>query len=172
MAETCKCGKKKESDLGYCKKCFIKIFEKRIRRELQKYTWFTKKDKVTILDDGTCKVAILKQLVLPLLEQARINVKFRKSMPKAGRIISAENMEDVVLGFLTTVITNKTWKKDKIVRPLRQLTDKEINQYAKLKGLKEFKRKKDEISGFLTEMDKRYTETKYALLKSSEKLLD
>ena len=167
----CKCGKKAAEGLKYCKKCFTRIFEKRVRGELQRYPWFKKEEKVMILDDGTCKTEILKALVLPLIQEIRILVKINKKQLKGHRIVSPENMEDVIQAFLSQVLKDKKWEKDEIIRPLRQITDKEINKYAKLKGLQEFKRKKDEIQGFLNEMEEKNPETKFALLKSSEKFI-
>lgn len=168
----CKCRKKKAPGLDYCKKCFERIFEKRIRSELHNYPWFKKGEKVIFLDDESCKTEILKKLVLPLLEKARIEVKLSSKKPRKGRIISADNLEDVIVEFLTAVVENKPWKKDKIIRPLRQLTDKEINQYAKLKDLKEFKRKQNPALDLVNTLEQKHQETRFALLKSSEKLLN
>jgi len=167
---TCKCGKKTAEGLKYCKKCFLRIFEKRIRRELQRYPWFKKKEKVIILDDGTCKMGILKQQVLPLLEDVRVQIKIGKKKIKGCRIISPENLEDVVGEFLEKVLENKKFKADNVIRPLRQITDKEINKYAEFKSLQYFKRKKNDILKFVDAMEKDYPETKFALLKVSQKI--
>ena len=170
--ESCKCGKRALEGLKHCKKCFLRIFEKRARKELQRYPWFKKSEKVLIIDDGTCKTEILKELVLPLIEVIRIPVKIGKKQLKGHRIVSSENADDVIQAFLGQVLKNKKWEKDELIRPLRQITDEEINIYAELKGFKQFKRKKENILGFVNEMEERYPETKFALLKISAQLLN
>lgn len=171
--EKCKCGKKTMKRSKYCKQCFMKIFEKRIRRELQKNPWFKKGEKVLILEDNSCKTDIIKQQVVPLIKTAKIPVKIgKKIISKGERIISPENLEDFIADFLKKILKNQTWKKDEIIRPLRQLTDTEIKQYAELKNLKKNKRKKDPILTFINKMEKEYPEIKFTLLKTSQQLFD
>jgi hypothetical protein len=168
--KNCKCGKNIFSEEKYCDKCFLKIFEKRIRKELQNYKWFKKKEKALIIDDKTTKTKIIKELVQPLIETAQIHVETGKKEKKGYRTISPENLEDTAEKFLETTIKNKKLKKDKKIRPLQKITDAEINQYAKIKKLKRYERKKSRIITFLDELEKKNPEIKYSLLKIIEQL--
>ncbi|HDD70611.1 MAG TPA: hypothetical protein ENF94_00460 [Candidatus Woesearchaeota archaeon] len=168
----CRCGKEALKGQKYCKRCFLRIFEKRVRKELQRYRWFKKGDKVLILDDSTSKTDILKEVFLPLVEAIRIPVKIGKRRRKGYRIVTPENADDECHAFLAAITKNKEWKKKEEIKPLRQITDEEIQLYIKIKGFNPYKRKKDELYEFIDDMEKKYPETKFALLKSSEQSLD
>jgi len=163
---TCKCGKKPNKGRKYCKKCFFRIFEKRMRREMHNYVWFKKDEKVRLIDDQTCKTKIIEQLLIPILKEARIDVKITKTKPKNARIILTDNLDDYNGDFLKAIMNDKKLEKDAFVRPLKQISDDEINTYAKLTNLPGLKRKKDLIFDFMNSMEQRFPETKFAILNS------
>lgn len=168
----CKCGKKLDKGEKLCNKCFLRVVSKRIKRELHNYRWFEKTEKVRIIDDGSSRAQILEEELVPLLKKAKIDVKIVKKKMKNTKIIVTDNLDDYAHDLIQTMTENKKWEKDELVRPLKQISDREINRYAKIKKLRSFKRKKDEIIQFLNDIEKRSPETKFAILKSGKELLD
>ena len=164
--KNCKCGKKPYKSIKYCENCFLRIFEKRMRKEMHNYIWFKKHEKVRLIDDKTCKTKIIEQLLIPILKEARIDVKIVKVKLKNARIILTDNLDDYNMAFLKAVMNNKKLEKDEYVRPLRQISDEEINTYSEIKDLKKLKRKKELIFDFMNAMDQRFPETKHAIINS------
>lgn len=150
----------------YCKSCFNKYFEKKVRKTLRVNNLIQKTDKLTIK-------GINQQLLFFLLNKIIRNIKITKQINKADKIIIANTIDDeagqiIKAQIIKTKYTSKPIEK-KIIKPLYQMLDKEVLIFAKINKLK-FKPKKSKIKTELDKLEQKHPGTKNSIVKSNKLL--
>ena len=165
-----KCNKKAtihQNKEDYCRNCFIKTIEKRIRKDARLNQYFKKDQRILV------RSPLAEKVVKDITK--KFPVKILKKNIKAGIIIKETTMDDEIHSFLDTFMKNKINKtklkeNKKEIKLFRTLTDSEYNTYAKLLGFKQKKRKKDNIDKTIESLEKRYPQIRYSIFQSLKKL--
>lgn len=161
--------------IKYCKSCFNKYFEKKVRKTIRTNKLISKKDKLGMAVKRTSSLVaqflIKKILRNPKLKIIR-NKKFK--IKDITRIITGYNLDNEAENIITSVFNKKKPKLGprikKEIRPLYLMTEQEIRLFAKLNKIKITKQKLSKTAKLLNKFEDKYPETKYAIVKSSLKI--
>ncbi|MBN2367899.1 hypothetical protein JXC34_02695 [Candidatus Woesearchaeota archaeon] len=182
-----KCGKPSElkvQNLEACESCFIKIIQKRVRKELRLNRLIKKNDRILVIDDSSAESKASEYLLKDIIKNLPVKITVKKISYNLGeelngdydKIIIPWNADKEDEYFLHAVFQNKDapylghYKlgKKTYVKLLLPVLHDEVILYAKSK---KFKFKKDEkksyVSGLLDKLEKEYPEVKFSLLKST-----
>jgi hypothetical protein len=118
-----------------CNECFCKLIEKRVRKYSRINKLFKKGDKISIEGD------VNKYFIKSMLKDLPIKTVSKKG--KGVKNVVEQTMDDETNGFVKSLFLNKKFKKNKDIKLLRVLTDKEAGIFAKIKKLKFKANKKD-----------------------------
>ena len=175
------CNRKADTGLAHlgplCKGCFCKTVEKRIRRYVRINKIFKKNDRI-LIDDRLCLF-----LIKSIIKDLPVNIFFRKNADKRfiirnkiNKVVVPWTVDDEISLFLEGVFSGRIERgllkgKGKEIKLLKNITDKEAVLFARFKGI-EFKanKKKEDIAEFLNELESKYPETRFSLMKSVEEL--
>jgi len=112
---------------------FINYFERKVFRTIRKFNLLPKDKIFTIKKDTSLNTQVLKQIL-----ETKFQVKFSKK-PN----ISSDNLSQQAEDIFKDIIKGNFKTKTKTSVPLIQLSDKEIELYAKLKNIKGTPRKQN-----------------------------
>jgi hypothetical protein len=161
MAKKSKFGRKRASSSR-----FLRLIEKRVRRYTRMNKIFSKGDKIVVTDD------LDEYFVKSITSKLPVKIYKRKTKGKI-KIVKLWTADDEINLFLKQIFYGKKIKQEKFVKLLKVITDKEAAKFAKLKKIKFKPNKKDKIvQDFVDEMQKKYPDTKYKLIKSINVLND
>ena len=154
-----------------CKNCFIHWFEKKFLYTIRKFKMISKNDKISYENKKDFRNVVLIKL-LDLLEK-RSPVEIVKGKGKVNKIALSDTIDVVAKEFIENSV-NKTLKNNlnpvdkKKIKPLYLFLDKEILIYAKLKGLKfsKIKKDKDKWFDFIERLEKKHPEIKRGIVNS------
>jgi len=178
-----KCKKKQRiRGFDFCRNCFIKVIDRRVRKELKISKAIKKGDNLLIIDDGTCSAKLNILLIKKIAGKiAKIKVKkqsfnINKKINFKGKIIAPWNLDDEIRLFMKSFLNNKPFRYlgnyDNIIKPLACLKQDECELFAKLLGLKFRKdKKKDDLTEFIGKIENKYLGTRFSILKSSKHML-
>lgn len=166
----------------FCRNCFIKVIERRVRKELRMSEAIKKGDNLLIIDDGTCSAKLNVLLIKKSVgDITKITVKKGKFNPDKkisfkGKIIAPWNLDDEILLFMNSFFNNKLFRylgdHGNIVKPLISIKQDECETFAKLTGLKyNMKTKTDDLAGFIGKIEEKYPGTKFGILKTTKQML-
>ena len=145
---------------------FLKLIEKRVRRHTRKNKIFSKDDKILVTDD------LDEYFVKSITEKFPVRI-YKKKPKRKIKVVKLWTADDEINLFLKQIFYRKKIKQERFVKLLKVITDEEAAKFAKLKGIKFKPNKKDKlVQGFVDEMQKKYPDTKYKLIKSIEILKD
>ena len=146
-----------------CKNCFSKVIEKRVRKYIRVNKLFSKNDNISVEDP--LSIFFIKKIIKDL------PVKFVKK--KIAKKFIKWTLDDEIAFFLDNIFNNKKIKFTRKLSILRQCTDEELELFAKFNKLSFVKNKKnEEVMYFINEMNIKYPETKFSLLKTADKIKD
>ncbi len=188
-----KCNKKAELFLPTftsCRSCFVKIIEKRVRKEFRVNEFLKKKDKIFLIDDGSPEAKLniyfiknLSQnlflnLIILKAEEYSLGKTFKKNIKK---IIIPWNSDKEALYFLESVLDNKNAeylghfliKGNLFFKPLLHVSNNEILLFARIKNIKLspkafLKKETSYLSEHLELLENEFPEVKFSLIKSSQ----
>ncbi len=193
-----KCKKKAASiRLGHvpgrlCDGCFLKLIEKRVRKEVRLRKLFSRKDHILILNDKTKESLVSQYLLRSILKhlpvtflvfevENRFNISEKKlktivKTDAVNKIVLPWSLEDEVEYFLSKMFGKLEFEKPKKplrIKLLRNVSDKEIEIFAKIKGFKYKKSKpyNKDIREMLNKLEKKHPEIKFSVLKSFDSLV-
>lgn len=165
-----------------CGKCFVKWVQKKFLYIIRKFKMIKKDDIIGCKNDGDFRDVVLEYLLKIFESKLIINlIKFqaKKKNNKVDKIALSSTIDLEADKIVHALIKDKTsdlkkvfpivrMKNQIIIKPLYLFLDNEIIIYAKLKGLKfkKIKEKKDKISEFIYELEKKHPEIKRAIVKS------
>lgn len=161
-----------------CKNCFIHWFEKKFLYTARKFKLFSLGEKVSFKYEGDFSSVVLKNCLFILEKGSRISLLKQNLKKGFDKFALNSTLDDESYEFILSLLNNKFSNKNllptngKIVRPLYLFLDKEVKLYADLKKLKYSlkKRKENEWTKFIGEMEKLHPELKQATMQSYLKL--
>jgi len=112
---------------------FIDYVERKVFRTIRKHNMLPKDKIITLKKDNNINTIVLKKII-----ETKFEVKF-STKPNTSSNNLSQSAEDIFKNILKGNFKKQTQKN----APLSQLSDKEIELYAKLKNIKDVKRKQD-----------------------------
>ncbi len=134
-----------------------------------------KNDRILMVDDGSKEFVVGKYLLKNIIKNLPVEITVKKSAKTAkeyDKIIIPWSLDDEAEEFLGIVFNKKKKQKQnkKIIKLLINLSDEEIELFAKIKGFKYRKKPKSKIKEMLDLLEKRYPGYKFSLLNSIKAL--
>ena len=155
-----------------CKTCFVKYFQKKVLYTIRKFKMAHSGETIGYKNNGNFKDVVLEDVLKIFSEKT--NAKLTKSFKRADKIAISSTLDSEA-----DEITHKLIKENsknlgfspsegKIIKPLCLFLNEEILLYAKIKKLKfkTKKKKRDKISSFIDELEKKHPEIKRAIVNS------
>jgi hypothetical protein len=171
-------AKTKLTDRHLCDSCFIDLCERKLRRNLRKYS--LQKDETIIFLNQTDKKIFSDLIKIPLKlvirdkaiakkeSETKIKQKARTALP----LTLDDSNEDFILEIFNHNKNEKTNKKDSknIIRLYAPLTRTETAAYLAIKGLKKSKEDiiQTELGAMLEEFERKYPGTKTSIAQSAK----
>ena len=161
-----KCKAKILGDFEFCKSHFVENVEKRVKKDIRQNN-LIEKDEVLLVKDPLSRHFIEKVINVPV------------KIGKKGREAMQWTMDDEILLFLDALFSKRNLKKSGVgiikdkIKLFRTVTDKELEAYAKIKGLRFNKKRTEKEKSVLAELDlleKDHRETRFSLIKSVEEI--
>ncbi|MBI3033482.1 hypothetical protein HYY69_08465 [Candidatus Woesearchaeota archaeon] len=175
IRKTCnKCGR--ESKEVFCDSCFVKVFEKRIRKHLQRQLPFKTLKNITVTD-RICEYLIKKIITAPIkITYQPLSNTIKTKISKTNLIIVASTTDDAVESLLGYYFTGKQIKskynlktKSNLFPLLEPVTNEELKRFCQLKKLPYLKKQSD-IGRLLSQLEAKYPGTKHALYSTLQEL--
>ncbi len=154
-----------------CKGCFLKIIEKRVRKDMRTNQLIKKNDKILILDNESKESVVGRFLLKSIIKDLPVKIsisKSKKSNAKYNKIIVPWSLDDEAEKFLDTIFSKKKpakHSKNEIML-LKNLSEEEIETFAKIKRFKYRKKQRSKTKKMLDSLEKRYPGYKFSLLNS------
>jgi len=158
-----------------CKKCFIKYFQKKVFYIIRKFKMAQRGDVIGYENDKSFRGVVLEDVLKMFVGKAHVVLIKMPTKKKVDKIAVSftidleanEIVYEIIKGNLKKLSDIKPID-GKSIKPLYLFLDKEVLLYAKLKGLKftKKKQKKDKISRFINELEKKHPEVKRAIVNS------
>jgi len=155
-----------------CAKCFSRLIEKRIRKNVRLKKAFANNDKILVIGDLAKYfiTSILGERPVKVFYRASVNKEFVKKN-KINKIVRTWTLDDVANEFLSEVLLGEKIKKRKYIDILSCITDSEAELFSKLHKIKFIVNKKDkDIVKLLKTLSDKHTHAKFSLLQNIEKL--
>lgn len=162
-----------------CKRCFINYFHKKVFYTIKKFEMLSNEDIIGYYKSNHFRGVVLEDVLKIFAEKSTIKLvklPFKKKIDKLAVSSTIDLEADKIIN---TILYGKIkelkevspiWKKrgKTLIKPLYLFLDKEVLLYAKLRGLKfkQLKQKKNKISIFIEELEKKHPEVKRAILNS------
>lgn len=172
-----------------CKNCFVRWFEKKFFYTIRRFQMISKNDKIGYENKKDFRNIVLIELLELLEQRSPVEIVAPKGVPsasknvpsaegkegrkKANKIAVADTIDVIAKEFIKNSV-NKTLKNNlspvdkKIIKPLYLFLDKEVLIYAKIKGLKfnKIKKEKDKWFDFIENLEKKHPEIKRGIVNS------
>jgi len=159
------------------KKEFIHWFEKKFLYTLRKFNMTEKGDLIVVENKGDFRGVVLKHLMTMFAEKAPVKIaesgkgkcrKYTKIAVTATTDTEAERITNILVKGNADALNELKPANNKVIKPLFLFLDKEVILYAKLMGLKfkAVKERKDRLSVFVNDMEKKHPEIKHSIVKS------
>lgn len=165
-----------------CKKCFLDWFFKKVLYTIRKFQMIKPGEIVGYENEGDVKGVVLEDVLKGYSEKAPIELYKLPSTKKIMKKAEPQTLDAASYKVINELIRGSAKnfkeispKKGKTVKPLYYFLDQEVELYAKLKGLKFKKpkpwekRKKDKISIFIDNLEKKHPEIKRAIVQNYTK---
>lgn len=169
-----------------CKRCFIRYFHKKAMYIIRKFKMIRKGNVIGYKKRKNFRDVVLEDILKMYADKAMIKLtnigKFSRKSPrkKVNKIAIASTIDlearEIIYKIIKGNIENlkkNTPVHNKIIKPLYLFLDEEVLLYAKLKKLKfkKIKEKKNKISTFINNLEKKHPEIKRAIVNSYLNLL-
>lgn len=162
---------------------FLRWFQKKFLYVIRKFEMIKREDVVGYCKSDHFRGVVLQDLLEMFAEKSSIElVKLPKKSfegyrdtikkNKLTKFAIPSNLDTEADAIIHEIIKSKLKKhspvEGKVIKPLYLFLDKEVLLYAKLKGLKfkKVKQKKDKISSFVEELEKKHPEIKNSIVSS------
>jgi len=163
------------------KREFIKWFQKKFLYTIRKFKMAGKEDIIAYENKGDFRGAVLENLLEMFSNRALISIfklptrkKYTKKAITSTTDTEASKMTYTLIKGKTNNLKELAPVYGKTIKPLFLFLDKEVLLYAKLMGLKfkKIKEKKNKISKFVDELEKKHPEIKNSIISSYLELFE
>ncbi len=169
----CACGSKatvfpKYTRLTYCGRCFSKLLEKRVKREIRKRGTFSREDIITVEDDGSA----VGQACLHLLRQILKDVGCRITEGDNGKIFIPAWPADSEAAFLISKMAGISCNRPKGIHLMTQILISDCEAYCKIHRIKYHNKRNScgETGSLLSHISNEYPQTIFSIVRSKTKL--
>ncbi|MBC8500622.1 MAG: hypothetical protein ISS25_00890 [Nanoarchaeota archaeon] len=164
-----KCGRKATINLSYdkrnyCDSCFLKMIEKRVRKDIRTSNKIEPRGSVKLLNDDSKEFFLTKQLLKNIFGK-HLTIKEVKKASKETLIPT--NLDREVKEKLEIYLENKKEKPSR-KKILHNVLEEEIIEMCRIKKIKIGKKEKK--NSLIESIEKPYPGTKFALAKSLKKI--
>ncbi len=179
----CQKCRKKESNpethlSSLCNGCFLEQIEKRVRKELRENDWVKKNERILLVKDNSKEFFVTECLFNSILKEFPLNVEtveteiLSDKLDKYDKILIPWDMDDEISIFLNEIFNNERYGKapDKIIKLLKNVSDKEVELFAKLKGFTFGQKNKTPLQEAMNLLEKKYPGSKFALLNAQKQI--
>ena len=157
-----------------CPGCFAAVIEKRARKAFREHDWLRPKDSALIIDDGSTKAKACILLTKTVFKGQPFYFDIKKGSISCARklakgykkVIIPWNLDDEIELKLRAVFDGKKPEELPYIKPLLNISDEEIEYFAKARGIKCRESPKTALGKMLDELEKKYPGSKFGLLKS------
>jgi hypothetical protein len=160
-----KCVRKAEHklvDKWYCRKCFCRLVEQKIRHNLRRYR--LQRDSRLCVPDKASEYVINKVVNVP--------VQISRKRQKTGYLVMPWTMDDENEEFLRMFFENRTFlakENKRIIKLFYPVSKKDMKTYFNINKVR-YAPEKTPINSMLDSLEDKYPGTKTGLLKSEERL--
>ena len=147
--------------IKYSCRDFILLIHKRVRKTLREELLFNPKKPLVVFKDGSKECIIGKKI----MEELFPHLTIREIKRKQKNCIVFANMEREINSKFEAFIKDSPQPRSNYIRPLANVLEEEILVYAKCRKIRVLK-SKEPINTIISEMQKKYSETKFSLGKS------
>ncbi len=133
---------------------FVDYFERKVRGTIRKYNL-----PINPVSGNSLNAKVINSII--------------KNLPKRKGKISEENLDDISLAVLNEMISGKAENLSKFLpvnQPLYFLSDKEVELYAKIKGIKgkikKSKEKEEKINNFIKKIEQKNPDIRHNIIKA------
>ena len=157
------------------KREFIKWFQKKFLYTIRKFKMAGKNDMIAYENKRDFRGVVLENLLQMFSHRALISIfrlssrrKYTRKALTATTDTEAEKMTYILIKGDTSKLKELAPVSGKVIKPLFLFLDKEVLLYAKLMNLKfkKTKEKKDKISKFVKDLEKKHPEIKNSIISS------
>lgn len=177
-------GKNKTDNKYFCDKCFLEIIEKRIRKEIRTNSLIEKNDKILILNDSSQSSILNQYFLKKIIYKPNIKIKKIKRYEQNfnydkkneyTKIIIPHLLDNEIEMLLESFFEDKKefLNNNKNIKLLISITKDEANavmSILKINTKNTLKNNETDISKMIENLEKRYSGTKFSLLKSIKNL--
>lgn len=152
-----------------CKNCFVRWFEKKFLYIVRKFQMISKGDVLGYENKKDFRNVVLIELLKMLEKKYPIKINNKKFTKKAISDTTDTISRGIIGGLVRENFKQKINPVDKkIIRPLYLFLDVEVLIYAKLKGLKfnKIKKEKNKWFDFVENLEKKHPEIKRGIVNS------
>ena len=170
-----------------CKTCAINLIEKRVRKHIRTNKLFSKHDEVIILDDNSAAAAVSGHLIRRIIPYLDVHLTKRKIKDRRNiasksidgyrkqkvKVVLPWSLDDEIEYKLEQLFTDTSSEDKDAIKLLRNLTEQEIEWFARQHKLRFSKTKpyNKDIRKMLQRIHKNHPSIKFSLLKSLDALL-
>lgn len=180
-----KCPKKSEINLRHmgrlCSSHFLELIEKRARKRLRTKKLIKKNDRILFINNESKEHYVGEFLLKSIIKDLPVKIEVKKSKTialnnnitkKYSKIIVPWSLDDEAEEFLNSLFNRKKPKSfsKKSVKLLKNLSEEEIDAFAKIKRFKYKKKPKSKIKKMLDSLEQKYPGYKFSLLNSIAQL--
>lgn len=162
-----------------CKNCFVQYFQKKVLYTIRKFNLANHSDKIGYSNKNTFQDAVLEDVLKMFSTKSQAEIIKLPSKNKTTKIAIPNTIDFEANKIIHTLVKENVSKLKEIapilkiknktyIKPLYLFLDEEVLLYAKLKKLK-FKKqenKKDKLTSFVENLEKKHPEIKRAILNS------
>ena len=164
-----------------CRPCLMRLAESAVKHSIGIKVLIKKQKQLVFADDGTADSKLLGRVLKKMFGDYPIRAKVarvrndgdvRKLAKTYDKIMIAGSIEAELDKFLAALVSKQgKTRKAAIISPLKKFTAAEISYLAgRTVGKLKKKRASGSLGAFLEAAERRYPGSKFALLKSSERL--
>lgn len=161
-----------------CENHFIEMIEKRVRKELRTKKLIQKNDKILFINNGSKEYFVSNYLLKSIIKNLPVKINAKKSSKlnlisaKHNKIIIPWSLDDEAEEFLEFIFNKNKPKKlsKKAIKMLKNVSDEEIELFAKIKRFKYKKTIKSKIKHMLDKLENKYPGYKFSLLNSIKQM--
>jgi len=180
-----RCGKNSRISLKHignmCNGCFLKIIEKRVRKDIRTKKLIRKNDRILMINNSSKEFFVSGFLLRKIIKELPASIAIRKSKKlnigqaiakKYDKIIVPWSLDDETEGFLGYLFNKEKQQKfsKKTIKLLKNVSEEEIALFAKIKKFRYRQGKKSKIKKMLDMLEQRYPGYKFSLLNSIKQM--
>jgi hypothetical protein len=162
-----------------CENHFIELIEKRVRKQLRTGKIIKKNDRILFINNESKEYYAGYHLLKSIIKGLPVKIEIKKSKSlnpkpakKYDKVIVPWSLDDEAEEFINLLFNKKKPKKfsKKSVKLLHNVSEEEIELFAKIKRFKYRKTKKSKIKQMLDKLENRYPGYKFSLLNSTKQM--